>query len=235
MIYTVALIVVAVVFALDPSLYAPYSSPKILLCIILPPLLLSGKYLNDFIKYRRSTITISLIEYLLMAQLIWIFLGNPRMLFNTSDVEFFLFVSLLLITFLTRQVQENKKIDSAHLEDENLKKSDKFVSFFLRAIWLIGICQAIIGLGQYYSFPKFLPIGTIKTPMIGTIGTANGYGSFLAVAFMALIVDYFSVQVKRYKIFRWIVGGILLTARAKRKQGSDTCHCRFFVSIYCFL
>jgi O-antigen ligase len=144
--------------------------------------------------------------------LIWAILGNTRIITDLSDGDFFFLISLLFITFLTRQVSENKKTDSIQEGDVNSKKDSHSIDLFLQVLWFLGVCQALIGLGQYFSISDIVPNRIVKTPMIGTIGTANGFGSFIATACVALVVDYLSVRSIGSRIVRWITGGVLITA-----------------------
>lgn len=169
--------------------------------------MLLSMYVYDFIKKRRSFITVSLIEIILFILIVWSVICNNRLLNIGSDLDLFQSLSLLFIVSLLRQIVWREKSRS-----EESGKNNRTAITFIRALWILGVCQAILGIGQYFSFPDFLPIGLMKTPMIGTIGHANGFGSFLAASLMALFVDYQDITQIRQKYPRWIAGGIIAVA-----------------------
>jgi O-antigen ligase len=212
-VYFLILILVATGFAVDPSLYMPYTAPKALLFAILPPFALLAKILFDFMKSRRSVLSLSLIECLIACWTVWEVFSNVDILIHPASGELFYLASLLTVAFVARQVSMPSATPD-HLPPvavSSVIKPDSLRIFF-RALWIIGVSQAIIGLAQYSLLFDFLPIGTRKTPMIGMIGTANGFGSFIAISFAALVADSQKSRTMKSELSHLIAGAILIAS-----------------------
>jgi tetratricopeptide (TPR) repeat protein len=213
MIYFLVLALIAAVFSVDPSLYMPYTAPKALLLAILPPIVLLAKLLFDFIKSRGSVLSLSLIECLIACRIVWEIFSNVDILIHPASGELFYLVSLLIVSFVARQMAMSPAaLGPLHPGIVSSVKEPDSLRIFLRAIWIIGVCQAIIGLAQYSLLFDFLPIGTKKTPMIGTIGTANGFGSFIAISLVALVADSQKIQTIESKLSRLVAGAFLIAS-----------------------
>jgi len=164
----IVLILFAVAFIFDLSAYLSYHTPKNFTLIILT----AAGLLIYWLKGKRLLV-VSWLEILLLIRLVWVVVTNPALLSHPSNLGFWILLSLVILTFLSRQVAAN-----------NLS----FLIYFFRALWIIGLVQALIGLYQFI-FIKDYPVHLMKTAMIGTIGTANGYGLFLAVSIVAALAD----------------------------------------------
>lgn len=215
--YLIILIIVSVSFVFDPGIYRSYHTPKNLLLIILIPFCLllfcfaavckAKGFLtrrlvrNDncevpqsvslFRKHTKSSkefyLNFSIIEILLLTRFIWLIITNPEFLKHPSDLEFWILLSLIFLTFLTRQV---------FLNSTNKKK---FFVILFRSIWLTGLLQAFIGFYQFYSFNN-ISSQFMKTPIIGLIGSANGYGIFASIGIIAGLIDFVIQEKRKSKI-----------------------------------
>jgi O-antigen polymerase len=92
------------------------------------------------------------------------------------------------------------------------EKSSLRLSLFLRTIWIVGVCQALIGFAQYFALFGWMPIGTGKTAMIGFIGAANGYGTLMALSTMAVVLELIEARSTRLRIVLIICGALILAA-----------------------
>jgi O-antigen ligase len=188
MIYVI-FIATAVIFAIDPNAYLYHYTPKNYLLMILTPLAIFAFFLTQYLKKKQYKIRISIIEILILTQIIWMIITNKDFLTHPSSTAFFVQLSLLLITFLARQIYSQSK------ENER----NQIIIYFIRTIWICGLIQAFIGLNQYWSFYG-LDIQSIKTPMTGTIGLANGYGLFLTISIIAAFIDLKKARAIKIKL-----------------------------------
>ncbi len=193
-IYPVYFLICATAFVVDPLSYAPYQAPELLLLVVIPLVTLVFTCLYQIVRRRTFEISFSIIELLLVAGFIWILYGSPLLLIHTGNLQLFSLITFILVGFVARQAHawpEETEKDAKHAE------SNSALRLLVRTIWIVGVCQAIIGFAQYYTVFSWLPIGTGKTRMIGLIGAANGFGTIMALAVMALIVE--SAEARHWK------------------------------------
>jgi O-antigen ligase len=192
---------VALVFHL--AAYMSFHTPKNFIFIISVAVAFVV-YWGFHVMKRQRTIVVSIIEILLIVRLIWLIITNPSMVTHPSNLVFWILLSLMLFTFLTRQIAYAGKDRNS----ESIKlTSERMIKYFLRTLWIIGIFQAFYGFYQLYIF-RNVHSPLMKTPMIGTIGTANAYGLFLAVSIIAALSDIRSFKRRVYQIL--LCSGILL-------------------------
>lgn len=185
--YLITSIIISVSFAFDSAIYLSYHTPKNLLLILIVPLCLLIFWIYQLIKKEKLSINFSIIEILLLTRLIWLIITNPEFLKHPSDLEFWILLSLIFLTFLTRQV---------FLNSTNKKK---FFVILFRSIWITGLLQAFIGFYQFYSFNN-ISSQFMKTPIIGLIGSANGYGIFASIGIIAGLIDFVIQEKRKSKI-----------------------------------
>jgi O-antigen ligase len=192
---------VALVFHL--AAYMSYHTPKNFIFIISVAVALVIYWGFRFLKRQRAVV-VSIIEILFIVRLIWLIITNPSMVTHPSNLGFWILLSLMLFTFLTRQIAYAGKDRNSELIKFS---SERMVKYFLRSLWIIGIFQTLYGFYQLYIFRNaHSPL--MKTPMIGTIGTANAYGLFLALSIIAALSDIRSFKRWVYQIL--LCSGILL-------------------------
>ena len=177
MLYLIILFI-AVVFAIDYNAYLYFYTPKNYLLMLLTPLTLLIFFIINHIKSKQLKFKISILEILLLMQIIWMEITNINFLTHPSSQAFYVTLSLLLITFIVRQLQSK----------DDHEKQNKYIIYFLRTLWICGLIEALIGFYQFYSFYG-VTIQAIKTPMTGTVGLPNGYGLFLAISIIAAFID----------------------------------------------
>lgn len=190
------------IFAYDPFAYHAYHTPKnYSLLIIIASILLFYSY--KLYKNKISVIHFTIIEILIGIRLLWIIAWNPSLIYSTDQLGFWILLSLSLTTLLTRQIEP--------FFDTNLSvnKINFNLKLLFRILWICSIVQALMGLWQWYAFGSIVT-PEIKTPMIGTIGSANGYGLFLSLALIALIYDWLGQQKWYYKILLSLFGIIII-------------------------
>jgi O-antigen ligase len=190
--YIYIYIFLSVTLVLHPAAYRFHQTPKNFLLIISVAIVFVCYWIIRIVKSNKI-LNVTIIEVLLLIQLIWVVITNPSIVVHPSDLDFWILFSLVLLTFLIRQIAYNNIKSS----DKNLPFTSfvnkKFITIFLRTLWITGLFQAIYGLYQWFRFREYIsPV--LKTPMTGTIGMANPYGLFLAVSIIALCIDIKNLQ-----------------------------------------
>ncbi|MCX6150113.1 MAG: O-antigen ligase family protein [Ignavibacteriales bacterium] len=196
--YFLIIIISTIAFLFDNGVYLSNHTPKNFALITLVPLLLTFYFVWFLIKNKKQAITFSIIEALLVLRLVWMVVTNPQFLTHPSNLSFWILLSLTLLTLLTRQII-------------NAKGNDTPIKYFIRTIWVTGIIQALIGYWQLLISPPYAP-QFMKTPLAGTIGTANGYGLFLALSLAALAIEFIMQKEKIYRMILLFFIVLLLTA-----------------------
>ena len=198
------LIISAIAFIVDPSVYLPYHTPKNYALIILVSLALVVYFIYKNIRKKKFYLSISGIEILLSVRLVWLVITNPALLTHQSNLGFWILLSLTFLTFLTRQIASSNTYHPGESLSSAITKDARMINYFFRTIWIIGLAQALIGFYQLYSFSGFSP-QFMKTPMIGTIGSANGYGLFLSISIIAVIAEAKDKKTLTGKIFLLLI------------------------------
>lgn len=156
---------------IDPYAYNSITAPKNLVFTIGAPFLLFFSFL------RIKSIKIGIIPILYLLRIAWLALTNPEWLTHPSNDGFYISVGILCWLIFAGQL-----------------KSDSDKELFFSVLFWIGIIETAIGIGQIISYvpnPSF----PMKTPFIGTFGTPNGLGIFLAVSFLSgLYLIYSSLR-----------------------------------------
>lgn len=193
-IYPVIALICTTAFVVDPLCYAPYEVPELMLLVAIP--LATVIIVSLYVIARRRTvmIAVSIIELLMIAELIWMVHGNPLLLIHTEDLHFFSLVALIVVALIARQLHAGQEETNEARQPAELTSA---IRLLIRTIWIIGVCQALIGFAQYYTIFSWLPIGSGKTRMIGLVGAANGFGTVMALAVMALVIE--AVVTRRFK------------------------------------
>jgi O-antigen polymerase len=202
MVYIFLGAVASIIFAVDNSLYLGHYTSKVLLAIVTVPLVGCIACAWEWIKQRRIVIHFTIIELGIIAFLLWGALGNVQLLFHPSNNKFLLLFTFLLVTLFVRQIYERQlAID---------KQKKNIVAIFIRFLWILGSIQAVIGLIQYYLYRVHPPLNMfiIKSPIVGTIGTANGLGALLGISLTALVADWFSFQTWKSKFIVGCIGAV---------------------------
>jgi len=168
------IIIILVILAIDNSVHHPYHTPKNYIFISIVPLVCLISLIIGF-RRNNSQLSFTIIETLLLVRITWLFITNPTLWKSTSLLGHWIILSLIVLTLLIRQIADII-----------------FIRAFITSLFLLGTIQSIVGLFQHFTIRE-VPEGIIKTVMIGTVGTANGYGSFLAISLIAglyLLVKY---------------------------------------------
>jgi O-antigen polymerase len=211
MVYLLVAVVAILVFSVDSSLYMSYHTTKLLLLLVAVPVILIVNCFYVWSKQRRLTFHISLIEILIALQILWGIAGNVSLVTHPSNNKMYFMISLLLLVFFVRQLYE----EQIPLQEHQGNGTENTIPpLFLRSLWIMGFIQAIFGLVQYYNYLLSPPMNVIiiKSPMVGTIGTANGYGAFMAIAGMALITDLFQFDSLKSKVVLGLCGIVIVAA-----------------------
>ncbi len=173
--YYPALIIIIIVFLVDSEAYRGWHIPKEYGIIWLVSLGWLLWWFRNQLKERpvsKPLVHFSIIEILLLVRLAWLVLSHPELLSNSTGL------ALPIVSALTGWV--------LLIRQENAKK--KHVWRILRVLWLAGIVESLIALWQYFT-TNTEHVQSVKTFMIGSIGSANGFGIFIALAIMAALAD----------------------------------------------
>ena len=177
MVYAIIVVATAIALVVDPSVFLPYYIPKLFLLLIAGPVLLVWQLILQFVGPAARQFRVSIIEVLILGFLVWAALTNPSTLASAGDVRFWAVVSAFLLTVLVRQFTTDQR---AELQRK-----------LLLALWSIGTAESMIGFYQLFATGQ-LSVAT-KTPMIGTVGIANGYADLLMLGIIANIFLFGSV------------------------------------------
>jgi len=101
----IIILIIATAFAIDPSVYNSYQTPKLVLFVAIPLASIIIIYFYRLVKKETLTLSISIIEGLLFIQLLWYVLCNPSMLTDLHNPELFFLISFLLVVLIVRQIQ----------------------------------------------------------------------------------------------------------------------------------
>lgn len=173
-------ILLGTIFVFHLDAYLPYHAPKNTLFLILTVLSLDI-YCISKIQRIDFTLFITPLELILAIRFMWAVVTNPGMIIHPSDLEFWILLGLTILAIVSRQIISDT-------ETNEPKGKIEFYTLFIRIIWITGLVQAIIGMGQWLLFAGY-PNPLLKTPMIGTIGMPNGYGLFIAISAVAAFID----------------------------------------------
>ena len=188
--------------AMIPTFHHAYHSPKNLLLISLIPLALTALFINHYQKQQKLSVYISLLEIVLLIRISWLLFTNPELITHPSNLGFWILLSLMLLSFLSRYLHNN------------LSDPRKLIKYFLKGLWISGSIQMMIGFIQFFKYAE-ISKSILKTPMLGFIGTVNGFGLFMVLALIALVGDVLYFRYKTYKI-----GLIMLFVAAILLNGS---------------
>ena len=164
----IALVALVALTALvvDPAAYRAFNAPKqglYIIGIFALGTLWFGMHLRRSAPF---AIRLTVIELLLLARLVWLMLVSPDWATHPSDAGFLLTLALTLSTLLMRQCHKVWERPSVRIAGTGL---------------LVALFLAEIMLGFWQYLPEAELPATVKTAMIGTIGSANGYGLLLAL------------------------------------------------------
>lgn len=199
---TTSIIVVVTALIFHSLVFQPYHTPKNYFLLIISLVVAIWFWAKRIQRGSTHEINFSILDSLLVARLLWLAITNPILLIHPSDLGFWILLSLTMLALLTRNLLEKSSDVPSH--------GNSALPFF-RMLWILGITEAMIGVYQWGMFPT-VSTQFLKTPMIGTIGAANGYGTILAICIVAAILDlYFSIS-KVYKTFLCTIIIIMLAA-----------------------
>lgn len=195
------ILLLGVTFVVDFSLYRGFHSSKHLFFIAGASLIFSGSF-TWWLWKKKKTISVSVLEILILLRIIWLIAGNPDLLLISVGLELYLLVSLLLCSLLIR---------NSNTQNYNSSIQPHLINVFLTGIFLFAILQALLGIGQFI----WEPVGeaqNIKTAVIGTIGPPNGYGTYLACGILAGVVLLLLKKTTFARGLIVIALGIIITA-----------------------
>lgn len=177
-----AVLVVGTAFALDPGVQRPYVVPRAFLLITFTAGALVAW--SVVATQRRLALSVSVVELLLVLGIALAAASNPELLRRPDHLLLPIAVALLLVTFLTRQLVEYDATGGpARRRRAALVGGD-----LLHATWINGVALALLGLRQALDAGRFrYQDGLEKTPMVGTLGTANAYGALVALGAVGAI------------------------------------------------
>lgn len=198
-----------------------FISITILLITGLTPLLFSKHFLYEFhtLKYiffqtavlfllffksfdRSLQIKWNLLDLLIISRpivfiILSLFVDNYSKALNHIDILLFITLYYLI---LKSQLSKNNQ--------------EKLLHQILVLIFIVCVLESIYGLMQYYDIDIFHPYGyrSNESPLIGTFGSENALGSYLAIGIIIGIYFISNNKLKKYKILIAISELIIISA-----------------------
>lgn len=203
--YLIFLILILIVLTVDNSVYNSYYTPKNLLLFLLVPISLFIYLQYKIFKAKKIALSISIIEIFLLVRLIWLVISNPEILINPKNTIIWYLLILTIYTINVRQIFISCFSANANIYIKNLVYMFHLVMIFL------GLIQAFIGFFQF-AIKDIETNNMLKTLMLGTIGSANGYGLFIALSMISSFVMYKFYRKITLKVLFFISTIILLIA-----------------------
>jgi len=208
--YFLLIFISLLVLIVDSSVYNSFHTPKNYLLIISVPvliLLISIQLLKNKIK----TIQLSLIEILLIVRLFWIVFAANDLNQLIHSLGFHILLSLTALTIFVRIY------NLATTTRKNTKEQLWFIEKTVILLFIIGAIQSFIGFYQNFQFNA----GTgqfVKTSMIGTLGSANGFGIFQAISLLSGMICLVNFRSRLSRLF--CVVGIIIVLISLIMNGS---------------
>ncbi len=189
-------LVVGSSFALDPAVPRPFLVPKVFwLETVAAAALVVWAILA---LRRRAPLTVSVVEALLLVGLVLTAASDPGLLGRRDSQVLPLGAALIVVTFLTRQLFEGHSeldVGGSH------RRLGLVGGDLLHATWINGVALALLGLRQAMNAGGFrYPDGLAKTPMVGTLGTANAYGALVALGILAALAAASQARALRTRV-----------------------------------
>jgi tetratricopeptide (TPR) repeat protein len=206
-------LVSAAAFLVDPAVHEQFATPKNYMVLGASAAAILG-YAAWRALRRAPRAHVTWIEVLLAAAVLWGFVSNPQWFAADEAIRPWLAVALLLLTFVTRQLFSSEGGAAPCSRMRSIAARDLFV-----ILWINGVALALFGLRQAFDHDTFrYTTGVLKTPMIGLVGVANGYGAFLAAGIIGALV---TLCYARSRFARVLLGGaVLLQLAALLGNGS---------------
>lgn len=142
----------------------------------------------------------SIIDIFFATRIIWNVVTNPEIISDDS-MGIILQFSFLIIVLCLRQVMNWLPKDL----------QQKLIRYLFRIVYISGFVEVIWGASQYYnSNPELVHV--IKTPIVGSIGSANGYAMFIVIAIIATWYDFVSTKSKilRTLLFTYFLASFII-------------------------
>jgi O-antigen ligase len=143
---------------------------------------------------QRFRLKITTLDFMVIIFFIWRIITNPS--YFKDAIQILWLLSLLFLILIVRQMDEDE--------------SHHFINLLIIVIFWGGIFQASIGLMQIYFYPSQSSL-LIKTPVIGSIGLPNAFGSFMALSCIAALVKAINSQKLLFRIFYLILMAFMLS------------------------
>jgi len=192
--YGLLLLIPAVLLAVDPTAYRSFNAPKqhVLIAGTLSVALIG--LTASWYRNRSLTFWWNGLEFLLLIRLGWLFLTNPSWGVHPSNNGFWLLLSLTLFAIMVGRNQS-----CCHQNHSSLSK--RFIPALTCTLAIVGF----IGLLQHISFFG-LPIpSNLKTPVIGTIGAANGFGLLMSMGMLCSAWYLITVSNRLFQILSGVL------------------------------
>ena len=190
--YWLLLLIPAVLLAVDPTAYRSFNASKqhVLIAGTLSAALIG--LTASWYRNRSLTFWWNGLEFLLLIRLGWLFVTNPSWGVHPSNNGFWL---LLLLTSFAILVGRSQNY--CHQNHSSLSK--RFIPVLTCTLATVGF----IGLLQQISFWG-LPIpSNLKTPVVGTIGAANGFGLLMS---MGMLCSAWYLNTVSNRLFQFLSG-----------------------------
>ncbi|MCA0445323.1 MAG: O-antigen ligase family protein [Bacteroidetes bacterium] len=183
-------------FIVDPFVFYSYQTPKnYFLILFIQIILIYTMY--SALRKKEDGLQLNLIIAILVIRIVWIGFSSAFSLHSLENLNIEYITCLSLLTLIISNLSEIKK----HTLFESL------VSSFI----LISVGSALIGFIQLYGNINF-DRQLIKTPMVGLIGSPNGFGILMAVGILSCSIKFKMANTIKIKLIMFVLGLILIVA-----------------------
>lgn len=165
--YALLLLIPALLLVVDPEAYRSFNAPKQHLLVGGVMSVLAIWLGVSWYHRRELQLWWSWLEILLVVRLGWLMLTRPSWVAHPSDMGFWLLLSLTLLALLTAR-----------------SRGADWEQWFLPVLTSSLAAAALVGLFQQMAFWGILLPASVKTPVVGTIGAANGFGLLMAMGIL---------------------------------------------------
>lgn len=180
----IAGVVIAVVTAVDPAVHRPYHIPKYVTGLVLLPGLYVVWLSAQILRAADVQVRITIVEMLLAVHAVWLIVSAPHILFRMTSEHAWMLFGAAGTVYVVRQLI---RPDRCH------PSSPPYLTIFLRALWILGSVQALIGIRQWFSSNPEVAF-LLKTQVVGTVGPPNGMGIVLSMAMIAALADLLTTR-----------------------------------------
>ena len=193
---TISILSITPLIFSDSVMYS-FHTPKYLFLQLMLFLLLSVLLFKREFRIQWNVLDISILFRVFVLILFYFISSNYSNLFPNIDILFY----LTLFYFLTQQLPVHN----------NNNDFNKFIFIVFNSLFVVSLIESIYGVLQYYGFDIFHSGGykSYESNVVGTFGSANSMGGFLA-AVLPFNIYLFIKQSEKVKKFVYVTGTMIV-------------------------